>query len=93
MKIGEFVRTAKLEPQSYGIAMAQCTFGGPTGIWLECRTCRRSDKIKGTGSKALADRLTDEHVSKIFRRHGWQGDTDRMLNAKCPDCAKGTQNE
>lgn len=72
----------RLVPQSYGIAMAQCTYGGPSGVWLECRTCKRSDKIKG----ASVD-ISDQAAAKIFRGGGWTGRSNRMLRARCPDCS------
>lgn len=85
--LNEFVKNAELVRQSYGIAMAQCTFGGPTGIWLECTECDESKKIKGSGDSYISRGLTDKQVSSIFRRHGWTGETDRMFKAKCPKCS------
>jgi hypothetical protein len=72
----------QLVRQSYGIAMAQCSFGGPTGVWLECTKCPASDKIKG----APLD-ISDRHAALIFRRGGWTGEGSRMLQAKCPKCS------
>jgi hypothetical protein len=73
----------QLVPQLYGIAMAQCTYGGPRGVWLECTGCnRRSDKIKG----ASVD-ISDNDAADIFRKGGWTGRTNRMLKAKCPACS------
>jgi len=72
----------KLVPQSYGLQMAQCVFGGPTGVWLECRTCDRSDKIAG----ASVD-ISDADASRIFRAGGWTGTGHKMLKAKCPACS------
>ena len=74
--------TPHLVPQIYGIAMAQCTYGGPRGVWLECRTCDRSDKIKGVKSD-----ISERNAAAIFRKGGWTGKTDRMLSAKCPKCS------
>ena len=72
----------QLIPQSYGIAMAQCTYGGPRGVWLECTVCPRSDRIKGVGTDIL-----DKDAADIFRKGGWTGRTSRMLRAKCPSCS------
>jgi hypothetical protein len=75
-----------LIPQTYGIAMAQCVYGGPRGVWLECTSpnCLASDKIRGRG----AFDLTDAQAAKIFRKGGWTGDGPRMLKAKCPACSR-----
>jgi hypothetical protein len=74
----------QLVRQSYGIAMAQCTYGGPRGVWLECTTsgCLASDKIAG----ASVD-ISDADAAKIFRKNGWTGKGNRMLQAKCPNCS------
>lgn len=69
--------------QSYGIAMAQNAFGGPRGVWLECRTCARSDRIKGASTS-----MPDAVAAKEFRAGGWTGYGQRMSNAHCPDCNK-----
>lgn len=79
-------RTATISRQSYGIAMAQCVFGGPTpGIWLECTGCNDSQRIDG--SRDHIDEISDSQAAAIFRRHGWTGQGDRMLRAKCPNCS------
>lgn len=80
--------TAKLAPQSFGIAMAQCTFGGPRGIWLNCTSCRRSDVIRGSNSEEW-QAVPDTDAAKVFRRHGWTGQGDNLLRAKCPTCSRG----
>lgn len=74
-----------LVPQFYGLAMAQCVYGGPRGVWLECTSpdCRSSDKIKG----ASVD-ISDADAAKIFRKGGWTGKGNRMLQAKCPKCSR-----
>lgn len=74
-----------LIPQTYGIAMSQCTYGGPRGVWLECTSpdCLASDKIKG----ASID-ITDADAAKVFRKGGWTGKGNRMLGAKCPKCSR-----
>lgn len=72
----------QLVPQSYGIAMAQCTYGGPRGVWLECKTCSRSDRIKG----ASVD-ISDADAAKVFRAGGWKGRGNQMLKARCPGCS------
>lgn len=78
--------TAQLAPQSYGLAMSQCTFGGPMpGIWLECTGCQRSERI--VGSRSDPDAISDQQAAAVFRRHGWTGEGSRMLKAKCPDCS------
>ena len=73
----------QLVPQSYGIAMAQCTYGGPRGVWLECTSCNRSDRIKG----ASVD-ISDADAAKVFRDGGWTGTGAKMMRAKCPDCSR-----
>lgn len=75
----------QLVTQTYGIAMAQCTYGGPRGVWLECTSpdCLSSDKIKG----ASVD-ISDADAAKIFRKGGWTGRGNRMLRAKCPKCSR-----
>jgi hypothetical protein len=80
------IARAKLRPQIYGIAMAQCTFGGPRGIWLECTTCNASDVIEGSSGYGW-ETVGSVDIAKVFRRHGWTGRTDRMLKAKCPKCS------
>ncbi|TIT80116.1 MAG: hypothetical protein E5W57_04085 [Mesorhizobium sp.] len=78
----------KLVPQIYGIATAGNTFGGPRGIWLECRAtgCNASDRIVGRG----AANLSDKEAAAVFRAHGWSALTqgDRMYNARCPACTQ-----
>lgn len=71
----------QLVPQSFGIAMAQCTYGGPRGVWLECRSCGGGDKIKGASIN-----ISDADAAAIFRAGGWTGSGVRMLAAKCPQC-------
>jgi len=78
---------ATLTRQSYGIAMAQCTFGGPQGIWLECTGCDESQTIVGSRSEAWASVPTSD-VAKVFRRHGWTGIGETMRRAKCPACVE-----
>lgn len=81
------IATATLAAQSYGIACAQATFGGPRGIWLECKTCSTSQVI--VGSKSIDDPLaniTDAEAASIFRRHGWTGNGDKMTDQRCPNC-------
>lgn len=72
-----------LKPQLYGIAMAQCAFGGPRGVWLECTVCPASDRIHG---KRAFD-LSDAEASAEFRKAGWTGQGTRMLKARCPKCS------
>jgi hypothetical protein len=72
----------ELVPQIYGIAMAQCTFGGPRGVWLECTACDRSDAIKGADVS-----ISDADAAKVFRAGGWTGIGDRMRRARCPKCS------
>ncbi|RVC71326.1 hypothetical protein EN759_00485 [Mesorhizobium sp. M00.F.Ca.ET.038.03.1.1] len=78
---------AKLTRQSYGIACAQTTFGGPRGIWLECKSCEASDVIIGSGGEEWVS-VSDADAASVFRRHGWTGDGDRMTNQRCPACSK-----
>lgn len=85
---------ARLAPQSYGIAMAQTSFGGPRGIWLECKTCSRSAVI--VGSRSADDpygSITDAEAAQIFRNHGWTGEGDRCVNQRCPTCSVSDQGE
>lgn len=81
----DMIDTATLTRQTYGIAMAQGRFGGPVGIWLECKTCSNSDVIVGSNSDVWMAK-SDADVASVFRRHGWTGAGDRMLGAKCPAC-------
>jgi hypothetical protein len=87
------LQNAALTRQSYGIAMAQCTYGGPRGIWLECsvKGCNQSERIVGSTGEDWAG-VTDAEAAMIFRRHGWTGDGDRMLKAKCPSCSLALEN-
>lgn len=80
----------ELVRQSYGIAMAQGVFGGPRGVWLECRSCDESQRIKN--SVAWIDK-PDKEVAAVFRAHGWTGKGDRMLRAQCPRCSAQQNNE
>lgn len=82
------IAESRLTRQSYGIACAQTTFGGPRGIWLECKGCSRSDVI--VGSRFAGDRyadISDAEAAEIFRFHGWTGDGERMTNQRCPKCS------
>lgn len=82
------VLNSRLVPQSYGLAMAQCKFGGPRGIWLEC-ACGRNDVI--VNSKYEGDAyagITNAKAAQIFRHHGWTGHGPNMLKQRCPDCSK-----
>jgi hypothetical protein len=74
----------ELVKQSYGIATAQCVYGGPRGVWLECtaRGCTESDRIKG----ASVD-ISDADAATAFREGGWTGRGVRMLRARCPKCS------
>jgi hypothetical protein len=72
----------QLVPQSYGIAMSQCVYGGPRGVWLECTACDRSDRIAGAPVS-----ISDADAAKIFRAGGWTGSGKRMLKARCPECS------
>ncbi len=71
----------KLERQIYGLAMAQGSFGGPQGVWLECQSCSESQKIVGAPVT-----MSNAAAARVFRSHGWTGRGDRMLRAKCPKC-------
>lgn len=78
----------KLHRQSYGIACAQARFGGPRGIWLECTKCPESQVIEKSRFRDDPNaNLTDAEVAKVFRLHGWKGRGDRMMRARCPQCA------
>lgn len=85
----QLVQNATLTRQSYGIQMAQVTFGGPTpGIWLECRGCGIGERIENSNTD-LWMRIPDSEVSKVFRRNGWTGEGDAMKKAMCPACSTG----
>ncbi|TPN04505.1 hypothetical protein [Mesorhizobium sp. B2-1-2] len=77
---------ATLTRQSYGIACAQTRFGGPRGIWLECKTCDASDVIVGSNSDEWMA-VSDEDATGVFKRHGWTGEGAKMLRARCPACS------
>jgi len=82
------IEKARLAPQSYGIATAGNRFGGPSGVWLECRSCQASDVI--VGSKAPEwEAVPMADCASVFRRHGWTGDGPCMFDAKCPRCSNG----
>lgn len=83
------IANAKLIRQSYGIATAGMTFGGPRGIWLECTGCDESQQIVGSTDEAWAS-VPDSEVAKVFRRNGWSGIGHGMFKAKCPACSKRT---
>jgi hypothetical protein len=74
--------TATLTRQSYGVAVAQGTFGGPQGVWLECTGCDESQKIVGAKTS-----ISDANAAKIFRANGWTGRGNRMTHARCPACS------
>ena len=69
-------------PQTYGIATAGNAFGGPRGVWLECRSCDVSHRLLGCSIDA-----PDREVAAAFRSHGWTGEGDRMMKALCPRCS------
>lgn len=76
----------RLATQLYGIAMAQTVFGGPKGVWLECRDCPQSHRIAGATAEQIED-ATDAEIAAVFRHHGWTGVGDRMTQARCPQCS------
>lgn len=82
------VDNAKLTRQTYGIAMAQNRFGGPRGIWLECRGegCDERQVIVGSNSDAWAAR-PDADAVKVFQRHGSTGEGPLLKKARCPACS------
>lgn len=74
-----------LVPQTYGIAMAQCVYGGPRGVWLDCTGgCDGGARIKGPDPHSL----TDAEAAAVFRAGGWEGKGDRMFRAICPGCSR-----
>lgn len=83
------LETATLAPQTYGIACAQVRFGGPTGIWLECTGCDRSDRIVGSNGEEWA-KASDADAAGVFLHHGWTGEGPKLLKAKCPTCSDAT---
>lgn len=74
----------KLQRQSYGIAMAQVTFGGPQGVWLECSApgCLESQRCVGGEQHSNAD------VAVFYRSKGWTGFGPNMKRARCPACVR-----
>lgn len=80
------LNTATLTRQSYGLATAGNRFGGPCGIWLECKSCPTGEVIMGSNDLEW-QRVSDAEAASVFRRHGWTGNGDRMLAALCPKCA------
>lgn len=81
------LKRTKLSQQNYGIAVGGGRFGGPTGIWLECQYCNRSDVIVGSRfGESISLEAPDSTVAKVFRYHGWKGRGNRMVRARCPDC-------
>lgn len=86
----DWLKNSRLAPQSYGIAMSQCRFGGPRGIWLECRGCDRNDVIVGSNTDEWAARPTSD-AAKVFRKYGWSGEGKNMTAARCPDCSAAAQ--
>lgn len=80
------VETATLTRQSYGIASAQVSFGRPSGIWLECTRCDESQVIVGSNSNEWAAIPTPQ-AALVFIRHGWTGEGDNLMKARCPKCS------
>lgn len=76
----------RLVPQFYGLQMAQCTFGSPRGVWLECTMCDRSDRIEGADLN-----VSDKKAASVFRKGGWTGKGNRMLRAQCPGCSRAAR--
>lgn len=83
------IKNATLTRQSYGIAMAQVTYGGPRGIWLECTTCNESQVIVGSNSDEWA-KVPTERCVEVFTRHGWTGEGPTLKKARCPRCSTET---
>jgi hypothetical protein len=84
------IERATLARQTYGLQMAQVTFGGPRGVWLECREpgCGVSHVIVGSRTSDASEdwyNAPDAVVAKVFRRHGWTGNGPRMTAARCPE--------
>ena len=91
-EIQTLIENAKLTRQSYGLQMAQCTFGGPKGIWLECKGCLESQTIVGSGPADIWGQVSDEQAALVFIRHGWTGEGPILLKAKCPKCSQSSPN-
>lgn len=87
MKPGEqkLVDESKLVKQVYGIRMAQCTFGRPSGVWLECGYCNESQTIVGSSGEDWKE-VSDHACKLIFLKHGWTGEGSMLKNARCPKC-------
>lgn len=83
----ELVASAQLTRQSFGIAMAQVSYGGPRGIWLNCKTCPQSQVIVGSNSEAW-EAISSEDAAQVFIRHGWKGEGPLLMRARCPKCAE-----
>lgn len=82
----KLVAEANLTRQLYGLQMAQGKFGGPTGIWIECRACPESQRIVGSTEPEWIDQMPNAGVVTVYRRHGWTMDANGK-NARCPSCA------
>lgn len=90
-QIQHMIDHSQLVAQNYGIQMAQVGYGGPRGIWLECRTCLRSDRIAGSSfcpEAELWNQFPAEYLQDVFRKHGWKGEGNAMMKARCPDCSQ-----
>lgn len=81
------IDNAQLTKQCYGIATAGTKFGRASGIWLECKGCPESQVIIGSNSAAWMQ-VSDAEVAKVFRRHGWTGEGNKMVKALCPTCSE-----
>jgi predicted amidohydrolase YtcJ len=84
--IDALIEGATLTRQSYGIAVAQGAFGGPRGIWLECKTCPASHVISGS-SREEWEAVPTERAAEVFVRHGWTGEGPTLKSAHCPACS------
>lgn len=83
----DLLEKATLTRQTYGIAMAQGSYGRPTGIWLECSCCNESQVIVGSRSDDTWRSIPTYEVAKVFIRHGWTGKGESLKGAKCPKCS------
>jgi hypothetical protein len=87
--MNELIKYAKLDVQTYGLNMAQSRFGGPRGIWLECSTCNASHVIVGSKSgDSLWAQVPDDRLAEVFINHGWTGEGNNLIDAKCPKCSE-----
>jgi hypothetical protein len=83
------IATATLKIQTYGMQRYNGgpTVGRPSGIWLECTTCPRSEVIVGS-ARSEWEKVPTKFCAEVFKKHGWTGKGSKMTKAKCPECSE-----